>query len=74
MNQAIVWDDTNGLGKTTWIGANGNHCEAMEINTDNDGITASWMGHGNYYTDTIGSGYDGNLQPYITCYMWKRIK
>ena len=26
----------------------------------------------NLYTNTEGSGNSGNLQPYITCYMWKR--
>lgn len=24
-------------------------------------------------TETTGEGNSGNLQPYITCYMWKRI-
>lgn len=27
----------------------------------------------NVYTNEIGSGNSGNLQPYITCYMWKRV-
>lgn len=35
------------------------------VNTNGDGW---WAG----YTERAGSGESGNLQPYITCYMWKR--
>ena len=31
-----------------------------------------YMSDGTYGTTQTGSGNSGNLQPYITCYMWKR--
>lgn len=33
------------------------------------GDTMLWC---NVYSGTTGSGHSGNLQPYITCYIWKR--
>lgn len=35
--------------------------------------TNSFGGSSNLYTNIIGSGNSENLQPYITCYIWKRI-
>ena len=39
-----------------------------------EGRTTSWNGdHSHSFTtDNTGGGNAGNLQPYITCYMWKR--
>lgn len=31
-----------------------------------------YMSNGTYQTTEAGTGNSGNLQPYITCYMWKR--
>lgn len=48
-----------------------------QLNFATQGISKSNDGHrcfidGN--TSTVGTGNSGNLQPYITCYMWKRIE
>jgi len=41
---------------------------------DDDGsMTEGEHDHGGITVDNAGSGNSGNLQPYITCYMWKRI-
>ena len=38
------------------------------------GHLASSTISGTKTTSSAGSGSDGNLQPYITCYMWKRTE
>lgn len=60
-----VWGGTN----ATVSKANG----ALNFSTaghskDNDGHKVKINGN----TGTTGTGNSGNLQPYITCYMWKR--
>lgn len=75
-NNSIVWDDTNGLGYTWWIGANGVKAGAMKADSDEDGIVAPWMGHGKFNTSSTG-GTQGHthtyMPPYFEVYMWYRI-
>lgn len=72
-NKAVVWDDTNGLGNTWWIGVSGVKAGALQKNDDADGIVTSWMGHGNYSTGTAGEGNSQNLQPYMVVYVWEKV-
>lgn len=73
-NNSIVWDDTNGLGYTWWIGANNVKCGAMKVNNDEDGIVAPWMGHGNFTTSSTGGtqGHTHNIAT-IDVWIWKRV-
>lgn len=36
-------------------------------------MRGSELTDGNLMTDEFGTGESGNLQPYITCYYWKRV-
>ncbi len=76
-NDAVVWDDTDGLSNAWWIGANGVKAGAMRTTNDEDGIVAPWMGHGNFTTGIAG-GDQGHthtyMPPYFEVYMWYRIE
>ena len=41
--------------------------------TSNNTATAASSGHSHGFTDPTFSGTISHLQPYITCYMWKRV-
>ena len=72
---AVVWDDTNGLGYTWWIGVNNVKAGAMKINNDDDGLVTGWMGHGSYQTGFTGGGQGHThtyMPPYFEVYMWYR--
>ena len=74
-DSGIVWDDTNGLGNTWWIGVNGVKAGAMKADNDADGLVAPWMGHGNYTTSYTGGGQGHThtyMPPYFEVYMWYR--
>lgn len=72
LNEAIVWDNTDNLGNTWWVGIDGTMAGGNLFNSNNDGLVAQWMGHGNFYSQNTGDGDSGNLQPYFTCYIWCR--
>ena len=67
------------VGMATDPGIVGGNVTMAEITTGNP--HTAWIGSGTPYgkvgagggqTSTFGTGNAGNLQPYITCYMWKR--
>ena len=68
----VRWSDPNGKGVV--ISCVGEGLEVLDL----PGWTWSKNGQGlkgsgsNLYTSYEGEGDSGNLQPYITCYMWKR--
>ena len=52
------------------------HTHTITENAHKHSVTVGAHSHTftgtNGETEFTGSGYEGNLQPYITCYMWKR--
>ena len=75
LNSAVVWDSTDGLGETWWIGHDGVKAGAFKANDNADGLVAQWMGHGSFLTQTNGggeshnhgdTGSNTNYQPTIT--------
>lgn len=76
---------STGCGKTAFMRAtfqvgdniSGNHTPSHGPGgyKDFDGGSFDWPGANHYHdftTNNSGSGDSGNLQPYITCYMWRR--
>ena len=70
----IRWGDYDGSGVT--ISCAGSGEDVLNIGGWNwDKNTSNSNGSGsNIYTCLTGTGDSGNLQPYITVYMWKRTK
>lgn len=69
----VRWGSSTGRGAT--ISCSGSGLEVLNISTGWawDRNTNNGMGSGsNLITSDVGDGNAGNLQPYITCYMWKR--
>lgn len=75
---------STGIGKTKFlrhVGAVGtghehNHTVGYDSSGYVDVTDGSFNGANHYHdftTDETGTGNGGNLQPYITCYMWKRV-
>lgn len=64
-----VGADDDGAGGSSWS-------TIHKAGTSGAGrlVDTSWVGDHThtFTTDNAGSGDSGNLQPYITCYMWKR--
>lgn len=68
----IRWNNPSGSGVTISCTGTGSGVLNMndwqwDKNTQKNGDSGS-----NLFTSTVGSGNSGNLQPYITCFMWKR--
>lgn len=69
----VRWGSSSGRGAT--ISCTGSGLEVLNISSGWawDRNTNNGMGSGsNLITSDIGQGNSGNLQPYITCYMYKR--
>lgn len=68
-------NNTEGTGKTTSTGGSTGHTHSITVTSTNTGAASGNTANATA-TGTIGkSGSDGahsNVQPYITCYMWKR--
>lgn len=72
-----------GTGSGNWLGSGAYHWGSSESynNTSNDGGYTAYTGGGGSHTHTLNShthtmsstGSSSTLQPYITCYMYKRI-
>jgi hypothetical protein len=61
----VATNNTGAHTHTITVNSGGGHSHAITVNS----------GGGHSHTITIGNegnGNSGNLQPYITCYMWKR--
>ena len=70
----IRWRDYDGSGVT--ISCTGSGERVLNIggwNWDKNTLNSNGSGS-NIYTGLTGTGDSGNLQPYITVYMWKRTK
>ena len=66
-------DSRGGSSEYAIAGGGGSIVDGWWVNNDSSkGCIVSYHGEQNM-TDYFGSGDSGNLQPYITCYMWKRI-
>ena len=52
----------------TYVGGNGAHTHTVPAHTHSVSTSANNTG----YAGTDGNAANANLQPYITCYMWKR--
>lgn len=50
-----------------------NSCSYGEGGTTGWGYNGGSGGNIRHTTTSAGTGNSGNLQPYITCYMWKRV-
>lgn len=68
-------NSSEGVGKTTNSGGGAGHTHGITVTSTNTGAASGNTANATA-TGTIGkSGSDGahsNVQPYITCYMWKR--
>ena len=68
----VTWGDYT--GRSISISASGSGSQTLNIPnwewTYNN--TAGTSKGGNVLASYTGNGQSGNLQPYITCYMWKR--
>jgi|GEM_PF-1689589 len=64
---------TTGGGTTGAISANHTHSTPNHVHTLSSSATPSWTSSGGGTSgDSSAMSTRGNLQPYITCYMWKR--
>jgi hypothetical protein len=68
---SLAWDFSSGSNDIAQTyGTSGNH--AHTLSGDTYGASAGHSHNVNGNTANIGTGDSENLQPYITCYMWKR--
>lgn len=85
--QRVLMNQSNGTGFYMYTGTNGNHGHSYSGTTSSNnggntgssgtGATGKWSGNtgsgGPTETSEVGSGTSFSvLQPYVTCYIWKR--
>ena len=63
-HRAMMWGENSG----NYFGVNGGSTGMWQFGYSSTGCDA------NFYTNRVGGGLaHNNLQPYITCFMWKRV-
>lgn len=76
-NESGGHNHTYGTKKSGSKAANGTYhgtaFNANDYNTSNDGNHSHTFTTNPNNTNTAGTGNSGNLQPYLTCYIWTRI-